>query len=144
MTLKQGGIDIEGVQSHPKGFMKDSIVCPCLVLQLDKLICASLSTRNLHEAGRVMASVSSRRLRKELSEIHAEGCPCGNIFCLNKVHLFTPHPGIKLLSADDFETWFFSIEVLGESLYQASTLCTPCSYLNSVPLGGGLQINVPL
>lgn len=26
--------------------------------------------------------------------------------------------GIKLLSADDFETWFFSIEVLGDSLYQ--------------------------
>ncbi|KAG9314745.1 UBC-like protein [Chiua virens] len=49
-----------------------------------------------------MATVSSRRLRKELSEIHAEGCPCG----------------IKLLSAEDFETWFFSIEVLGESLYQ--------------------------
>ncbi|KAF9229762.1 UBC-like protein [Gyrodon lividus] len=49
-----------------------------------------------------MASISARRLRKELNEIHAEGCPCG----------------IKLLNADNFETWFFSIEVLGESLYQ--------------------------
>lgn len=105
--------------------MRVRVVCPCLVLQLDKPICAPLSTRNLHEAGRAMASVSSRRLRKELSEIHAEGCPCGNTFCLNVVHLFTPHPGIKLLSADDFETWFFSIEVLGESLYQASPFRTP-------------------
>ncbi|KAH7908214.1 UBC-like protein [Hygrophoropsis aurantiaca] len=49
-----------------------------------------------------MASISSRRLRKELNEINAEGCPCG----------------IKLLNADNFEVWYFSIEVLGESLYQ--------------------------
>ncbi|KAH0838675.1 hypothetical protein J3R83DRAFT_7002 [Lanmaoa asiatica] len=58
-----------------------------------------------------MASVSSRRLRKELSEIHAEGCPCGNTFCLDIARLFTPqYAGIKLLNADDFETWHFSIE----------------------------------
>ncbi|KAG6371556.1 hypothetical protein JVT61DRAFT_9262 [Boletus reticuloceps] len=75
-----------------------------------------------------MASVSSRRLRKELSEIHTEGCPCGNIFWLNVAHLFTSQrTGIKLISADDFETWFFSIEVLGESLYQASSRHSPCS-----------------
>lgn len=75
-----------------------------------------------------MASVSSRRLRKELSEIHAEGCPCGSSFCLNLAHVFTPqHVGINLLSADDFETWFFSIEVLGESLYQVSPHHTSCS-----------------
>ncbi|KIK21068.1 hypothetical protein PISMIDRAFT_681782 [Pisolithus microcarpus 441] len=49
-----------------------------------------------------MASISARRLRKELSEINVEGCPAG----------------IKLLSADNFDTWLFSIEVLGESLYQ--------------------------
>ncbi|KAG2132362.1 ubiquitin-conjugating enzyme/RWD-like protein [Suillus clintonianus] len=49
-----------------------------------------------------MTSISSRRLRKELSEIQTEGCPTG----------------ITLLSADNFETWYFSIEILGESLYQ--------------------------
>lgn len=49
-----------------------------------------------------MASISSRRLAKELREIHAEGCPVG----------------IELLKADDFVTWWFSIEVMGESLYQ--------------------------
>ncbi|KIJ60106.1 hypothetical protein HYDPIDRAFT_161350 [Hydnomerulius pinastri MD-312] len=49
-----------------------------------------------------MASISTRRLHKELSEIRTEGCPCG----------------ITLLNADNYETWFFSIEVLGESLYQ--------------------------
>ncbi|KAF8557398.1 UBC-like protein [Imleria badia] len=58
-----------------------------------------------------MASVSSRRLRKELSEIQVEGCPCGSSFCFSVAHLFTAqHVGIKLISADDFETWFFSIE----------------------------------
>nr|GAT46027.1 predicted protein [Mycena chlorophos] len=50
-----------------------------------------------------MASISSRRLQKELSEIHSEGTPVG----------------IKLLKADDFETWWFSIEVMGESLYKS-------------------------
>ncbi|KAF9234950.1 ubiquitin-conjugating enzyme/RWD-like protein [Melanogaster broomeanus] len=66
-----------------------------------------------------MASISARRLRKELNEIHAEGCPCGN-----RIHVLTSRPltwqylGIKLKRADDFETWIFSIEVLGESLYQ--------------------------
>ncbi|KAI6025384.1 hypothetical protein PISMIDRAFT_651270 [Pisolithus microcarpus 441] len=38
----------------------------------------------------------------ELSKINIEGCPAG----------------IKLLSTDNFDTWLFSIEVLGESLYQ--------------------------
>jgi len=49
-----------------------------------------------------MTSIASRRLRKELVEINTEGCPVG----------------INLLKADDFETWLFSIEVKGESLYQ--------------------------
>jgi len=49
-----------------------------------------------------MASVSSRRLQKELLEIKQQGTPTG----------------IKLLSADDFATWYLSLEVLGESLYQ--------------------------
>ncbi|KAJ3541273.1 hypothetical protein NMY22_g3952 [Coprinellus aureogranulatus] len=49
-----------------------------------------------------MASISAKRLAKELREIHAEGCPVG----------------IELLKADDFATWWFSIEVMGESLYK--------------------------
>lgn len=49
-----------------------------------------------------MASISARRLAKELREIQGEGCPVG----------------ISLLKADDFATWWFSIEVMGESLYQ--------------------------
>ncbi|KDQ54933.1 hypothetical protein JAAARDRAFT_38048 [Jaapia argillacea MUCL 33604] len=48
-----------------------------------------------------MASISARRLRKELSEIHVEGCPVG----------------INLLSADNFEQWLLSLEVMGESQY---------------------------
>ncbi|KAJ7771963.1 ubiquitin-conjugating enzyme/RWD-like protein [Mycena maculata] len=50
-----------------------------------------------------MASIASKRLAKELSEIKSEGCPVG----------------ILLLQADDFSRWIFSIEVLGDSLYQS-------------------------
>jgi len=49
-----------------------------------------------------MASISVRRLSKELAEIQKEGCPVG----------------INLVQADDFSTWLFSIEVMGESLYK--------------------------
>ncbi|KAK0465657.1 ubiquitin-conjugating enzyme/RWD-like protein [Armillaria novae-zelandiae] len=49
-----------------------------------------------------MASISSRRLAKELHEIKTEGCPVG----------------INLLQAEDFAAWQFTIEVMGESLYQ--------------------------
>lgn len=49
-----------------------------------------------------MASISARRLQKELRELNAEGPPAG----------------ITLVEADNFERWFFTIEVLGESLYK--------------------------
>ncbi|KIM84709.1 hypothetical protein PILCRDRAFT_818323 [Piloderma croceum F 1598] len=49
-----------------------------------------------------MASISSRRLQKELKEIKTEGCPVG----------------ITLLEAENFDKWLFSIEVMGESQYQ--------------------------
>jgi hypothetical protein len=52
--------------------------------------------------------------------------------------------GITLLSADDFETWFFSIEVLGESLYQVRALIS--EFLDSYRflLGRGIQVDVSL
>ncbi|KAG6902992.1 hypothetical protein C0995_008565 [Termitomyces sp. Mi166 len=53
-----------------------------------------------------MASISARRLGKELTEIRNEGCPIG----------------IDLVKADDFETWWFTIEVMGESLYKLPDL----------------------
>ncbi|PPQ98904.1 hypothetical protein CVT24_003535 [Panaeolus cyanescens] len=49
-----------------------------------------------------MASISARRLAKELREIQGEGCPVG----------------ITLLEANDFSKWLFTIQVMGESLYQ--------------------------
>ncbi|PFH54696.1 hypothetical protein AMATHDRAFT_134247 [Amanita thiersii Skay4041] len=49
-----------------------------------------------------MASISVRRLSKELSEIKSEGCPTG----------------INLVKADDFEIWWFTIEVMGDSIYK--------------------------
>jgi len=48
-----------------------------------------------------MTSIASRRLGKELSGLKS-GCAAG----------------IKLIQADDFETWILSVEVLGESLYK--------------------------
>lgn len=57
-----------------------------------------------------MAAISSRRLAKELREIHSEGCPVG----------------IELLNADTFEKWLFSLEVKGESEYpvRCVLICT--------------------
>jgi len=50
-----------------------------------------------------MASISSRRLQKELKELNnATECPVG----------------IQLLKGDDFETWIMGLEVLGESIYK--------------------------
>jgi len=49
-----------------------------------------------------MASISARRLAKELREMQTEGCPVG----------------ITLLEANDFTKWLFTVEVMGDSLYQ--------------------------
>ncbi|KAF4623215.1 hypothetical protein D9613_002011 [Agrocybe pediades] len=49
-----------------------------------------------------MSSISSRRLAKELREIHSEGCPVG----------------INLIEANDYAKWLFTIEVMGDSVYQ--------------------------
>lgn len=34
--------------------------------------------------------------------------------------IFVTEAGINLVKADDFETWWFTIEVMGESLYKVS------------------------
>jgi len=49
-----------------------------------------------------MGSIATRRLGKELREIQSEGCPVG----------------ITLVDASDFTKWLFTIQVMGESLYQ--------------------------
>ena len=49
-----------------------------------------------------MSSISTKRLAKELKEIDKDGCPVG----------------IELFKADDFATWWFTIEVMGESQYK--------------------------
>ncbi|KZT08910.1 UBC-like protein [Laetiporus sulphureus 93-53] len=46
-------------------------------------------------------AVSTRRLQKELREIETQGTPVG----------------IKLLNADNFQTWLLSLEVLGDTVY---------------------------
>ena len=53
---------------------------------------------------RQMAFAYTRRLNKELAEIHA-GTPVG----------------INLVNADTLEKWLFTIEVMGTSEYEASS-----------------------
>jgi len=65
-----------------------------------------------------MASISARRLAKELKEIQAEGCPVG----------------ITLLQADDFQRWHFTIEVMGESLYQEEVHTLQFTFEDSYPI----------
>lgn len=80
-----------------------------------------------------MASISSRRLAKELREIQAEGCPVGA--CLHTsaqletgVHDADTRCnllvllGINLVEATDFSKWVFTIQVMGDSLYQVLLL----------------------
>jgi len=67
-----------------------------------------------------MASISSRRLAKELKELATAGTPVGMSSSLirgisTEIIVLT---GIKLLKADDFETWILSLQVMGESLYK--------------------------
>src|SRR6267154_6534954 len=77
-----------------------------------------------------MASISSRRLQKELKEITTEGCPVGTSAHYLKVFVkgiyVTVFPGITLVEANDFEKWLFSIEVMGESQYQVRRVNTRC------------------
>ncbi|KAI0314257.1 UBC-like protein [Amylostereum chailletii] len=64
-----------------------------------------------------MSGVYTRRLGKELTEIQTQKLP----------------EGIQLLKADDFETWFLSIEVLGESLYKGEVFALMFRFDNSYP-----------
>lgn len=57
---------------------------------------------------RQMAFAYTRRLNKELTEIHAD----------------TP-VGINLVNADNLEKWLFTIEVMGTSEYEASSRHRP-------------------
>ena len=81
-----------------------------------------------------MSSIAAKRLAKELREIHMSGCPVGECEmlcipiraqdsrkrnpCTSLWSLCYVVVGIKLVQADDFEKWIFSIEVMGESLYK--------------------------
>ena len=66
-------------------------------------------------------SVSTRRLQKELSEIKTQGTPTGMSMPYHsgrrRAHAAVA-TGIALLSADDFQTWILSIEVLGDTVFE--------------------------
>ncbi|KAI0932826.1 hypothetical protein AcW1_000160 [Taiwanofungus camphoratus] len=63
-------------------------------------------------------SVASRRLQKELMEIKTQGTPVG----------------ITLLSADDFQTWYLSIEVLGDTIYAGEVFALMFRFDNQYPI----------
>ena len=72
-----------------------------------------------------MSSIATRRLQKELKELHAD-CPQGTSDCTILCSYDTYESiscviGIALVKADDFENWFLTIQVLGNSLYEVST-----------------------
>ncbi|KAI0043876.1 UBC-like protein [Auriscalpium vulgare] len=64
-----------------------------------------------------MAAVYMRRLGKELREIETEAPPAG----------------LRLLKADDFDTWIFQIEVLGDSLYRGERFALKFRFDNTYP-----------
>ena len=71
----------------------------------------------------VPMAVSSRRLHKELMSLKMEGTPVGMPSLLLRVDFESIEarswiPGIELLSADDFATWYLSVEVLGDTVYE--------------------------
>ncbi|KAI0791774.1 UBC-like protein [Abortiporus biennis] len=65
-----------------------------------------------------MAAVSTRRLQKELADIKNHGTPTG----------------ITLLKADDFETWYLTLEVLGESLYKGEVFALKFRFEPGYPI----------
>ncbi|TFK47955.1 UBC-like protein [Heliocybe sulcata] len=65
-----------------------------------------------------MAGIASRRLAKELKEIHTQGCPVG----------------IQLLSADNFEEWHLSLEVMGDSQYQGEVFALKFRFEPQYPI----------
>jgi hypothetical protein len=82
-----------------------------------------------------MSVVYSRRLKKELQEIQIEQADPAKKAAGASIYatLVTGYPistttntprwiGIQLLQAEDLKTWYFSIEVLGESLYKVRLL----------------------
>ncbi|CAD6577250.1 MAG: hypothetical protein CYPHOPRED_000201 [Cyphobasidiales sp. Tagirdzhanova-0007] len=66
-------------------------------------------------------SLSARRLAKELSGLKEAGCPAG----------------CALVKAEDLETWFISIELLGESVFQGER------YLLRFRFDGGYPMEAP-
>ncbi|KAI0762388.1 UBC-like protein [Fomes fomentarius] len=65
-----------------------------------------------------MAGVSTRRLQKELADIKREGTPVG----------------IVLLSADDFSTWYLSVEILGNTVYEGEKFALKFRFDPSYPI----------
>jgi len=100
-----------------------------------------------------MASISARRLAKELREIQAEGCPVGESFVrllpvstvLDYAQPGSLCSGITLLEANDFARWLFTIEVMGDSLYQVRFEHPfSCYHVLIINLGRGLHASIQI
>ena len=69
----------------------------------ERVLCLCLFGSSSLRSAPTMALAYTRRLNKELAEIHAD----------------TP-VGINLVNADTLEKWLFTIEVMGTSEYEVS------------------------
>ncbi|KAK2459727.1 hypothetical protein APHAL10511_008261 [Amanita phalloides] len=74
-----------------------------------------------------MASISARRLAKELAEIKTDGAR-------GLIDIRYGGKGITLVKADDFEKWWFTIEVMGDSLYRTEVFTLQFRFDSSYPI----------
>ncbi|KZO99735.1 UBC-like protein [Calocera viscosa TUFC12733] len=65
-----------------------------------------------------MTTISKKRLAKELRELQTHG----------------PPTGIAVVSAEDFECWLFTIEVLGNTLYEGEKFCLRFRFPGNYPI----------
>lgn len=62
--------------------------------------------------------IASKRLGRELADLKANG----------------PPEGCVIIQADDLSTWFFSIEVLGESVFKGEKFCLRLKFSDGYPI----------
>ncbi|CEH14199.1 ubc-like protein [Ceraceosorus bombacis] len=62
--------------------------------------------------------IASKRLQKELAELRLNGPPVGT----------------EIIKADDLQTWVFSVEVLGESVYKGEKFALRFRFPDAYPM----------
>ncbi|KIM21990.1 hypothetical protein M408DRAFT_297417 [Serendipita vermifera MAFF 305830] len=74
-----------------------------------------------------MASISSRRLAKELRDLQTNGTPTG----------------IELIAADNWQSWVMGIEVLGDTLYAGEKFALLFRFESQYPISSPIVTFIP-